>query len=128
MRPRLLLAVVGFCLGIVAWETLQYPPTYLAFASTWAALAAMCGATSLLAALWPTRGIVAASGATLVASALGRAAGITGTIVTGGVSAPQLASFTVAAVIWTLVAVLAPPTWKHYVTPWALMRGRDGGR
>lgn len=128
MRPGALLALVGLCLAIVAWQTSLYPPEYLALTWAWTAIAAMCAATSMLAAVWPTRGIVAASGATLVASALGRAAGITGTIVSGEVSNPQLASFTVAAVIWTLVAVLALPTWKHYVTPWALTRGwRDGG-
>jgi len=122
MRPRVLLLIVGICLAIVAWQTAEYPPTYLALSALWTACAGLCAGTCIAAAIVPSRALVATSGATLVCSAFGRALGLVGQIYTGGVDEQQLASFTIAAVVWSLVGLLAFTAWKHYVTPWSIAR------
>lgn len=99
--------LVGICFALVAWQTAEYPPSYLALSALWAACAGLCAATCFAAAIAPSRLLVATSGATLVCSALGRALGLAGQI---------------GSVVWALVALLALAAWKHYVTPWSISR------
>lgn len=122
MKPRGFLFLVGVCLALVAWQTAEYPPSYLALSALWTACAGLCAATCFAAAIAPSRLLVATSGATLVCSALGRALGLVGQIGSGGVQDTQLPAFTIAAVVWALVALLALAAWKHYVTPWSISR------
>lgn len=128
LRPRAVLVVTTAVMALVAVQTFTYPPSYLALASLWGALAAIASVSCLAAAVHPRRMWVVTAGAALVVSALGRSLGILGQLGTGGVSHEQQASFLIAATTWANSAMLFYVTWVTYILPWgvATREGRRG--
>jgi hypothetical protein len=121
---RLFLFLVGLCMGIVAWQTFTYPPTYLAASWVWAGMAGGAALSSVVASVSPFRGAGVVAGATLICHAIGRAGGITLQLVfrdTVGLGAP-FANYAVAAATWSLVALLAFHAWVRFVLPWCALR------
>ena len=121
---RVFLVFVAWCFGIVAWQTLEYPPDYLLARHIWAGLAILAAVMCAATAVSPRQTTVSLGGAAIVASALGRASAITIQIARGDIAAAPFANFAVAATVWALVGAMGFVVWRHYVLPWAALRRR----
>jgi hypothetical protein len=124
MRVRMFLLLVGWCMGVVAWQTFAYPPDYLAAAWVWATVATAAALSALIAVASPQRGFAVIAGAALICHSIGRSGGIVIQIVFRerfAASAP-FANYAVAATTWALVALLSLQAWSHYVLPWSASR------
>lgn len=127
--PRQLLVVSACSMLVIGWQTLRYPPDYLAFADLWAALGLLAGLVCAWCAWHPSRVLVTTSGAVLSAICAGRAIAIVRELVTRDFAADELqASFVIAAATWTLVAALFYISWREYVIPWSIGERRHRPR
>lgn len=115
---------MGWCFGVIAWQTWAYPPEYLLGGYLWATVAAIGSGFCLLASVSTRRGVSLVAGIACICHSVGRSAAVTiqiGFRERFGLDAP-FANYAIAATVWALIALLIYTAWSHFVIPWSVMR------
>lgn len=119
-HPRTILAVIAVQSTVVGWQTARYTPEWLAYAPVWVVGACIAGLLCAACSLFPSRFLVAASGAVVIVVAVSRGAALlTQVMVSTGRPTEAMASFVIGTCTWLGFGYLFTIVWLLIVIPWS---------